>query len=319
MKKIISIIVVLLLAINLFGQTPEKMSYQAIVRDAKNALVANAPVGMRFSIIQGSLNGTAVYVEIQTPTSNANGLVSLEIGEGTVVSGLFSKIDWTAGPYFMKTETDPSGGTAYAVTGTNQLLSVPYALYAKTSGSSLPGPQGPIGPIGPIGPQGPAGGSVHTVGESYGGGIIFYVYDGGQHGLIAAVVDQHAGIRWYGGTNTNTGARGNGIGAGLKNTAIIVANQAPVDGNTFAARVCNEYKVTVGNVIYGDWYLPSKYELQLLQQQKSAVGGIVPGHYWSSTEFDSNLALPAGGPVFGPSQGETGKDNLFPVRAIRAF
>jgi hypothetical protein len=96
----------------------------------------------------------------------------------------------------------------------------------------------------------PAAGTTHFVGENYGGGTVFYVYDGGQHGLIAATADQSTGIRWYGGTNTSTRARADGIGAGLKNTAIIIANQGPVDGNAFAATVCNEYLVTVGGVTY---------------------------------------------------------------------
>jgi hypothetical protein len=106
---------------------------------------------------------------MQTPTSNANGLVSLEIGGGTVVSGNMATINWANGPYFIKTETDPTGGSSYTITGTSQLLSAPYALYAKTSGSSTPGPAGPqgpigltgptgaMGPVGATGPQGPAG------------------------------------------------------------------------------------------------------------------------------------------------------------------
>ena len=132
-----------------FAQAPEKMSYQAVVRNTTNNLVTNQPVGMQISILQGSATGTAVYVETQTPTSNANGLVSLEIGGGSVVSGNMATINWANGPYFIKTETDPTGGSTYTITGTSQLLSTPYALYAKTSGSSIPGPAGPIGPQGP--------------------------------------------------------------------------------------------------------------------------------------------------------------------------
>jgi hypothetical protein len=120
----------LLLTLSSFAQAPEKMSYQAVIRGANNALVTNQQVGMQISILQGS---TAVYEEIQTPTSNTNGLVSLEIGTGTVISGSFTAIDWSAGTYFIKTETDPTGGTNYTITGTSQLLSVPFALYAKTS------------------------------------------------------------------------------------------------------------------------------------------------------------------------------------------
>jgi len=133
MKKIITICAVLLMTASVFAQSPEKMSYQAVVRDGSNNLVTSSAVGMQLSILQGSASGTAVYVETQTPTSNANGLVSVEIGSGTVVSGNFTNINWSNGPYFIKTETDPTGGTSYSITGTSQLLSVPYALHAKTA------------------------------------------------------------------------------------------------------------------------------------------------------------------------------------------
>ncbi len=117
------------------AQSPEKLSYQAVVRDASDNLVTNQSVGMQISILQGSAGGTAVYVETQTPTTNTNGLVTIEIGSGTVVTGDFTTIDWTNGPYFIKTETDLAGGANYTITGTSQLLSVPYALHAKTAGS----------------------------------------------------------------------------------------------------------------------------------------------------------------------------------------
>jgi hypothetical protein len=132
--------------------------------------------------------------------------------------------------------------------------------------------------------------TTHSIGESYGGGIVFYVYDNGQHGLIASTADQSTGIRGFGGTYTYTRARADGVGAGLKNTAIIIANQGAVDGAPFAATVCNEYSITVGGVTYGDWYLPSKYELNLLYLQKVVVGGFVNNNYWSSSETDTNTA-----------------------------
>ncbi|AUC84293.1 hypothetical protein CW731_02810 [Polaribacter sp. ALD11] len=108
------------------------MSYQAVVRDASNTLVSTQAVGMQISILQGS---TPVYVEAQTPTTNANGLVSLEIGTGTLLSGDFTTINWANDAYFIKTETDPTGGTNYTITVTTQLMSVPYALHAKTAES----------------------------------------------------------------------------------------------------------------------------------------------------------------------------------------
>lgn len=93
MKRIIAICAAILMSASLWAQSPEKMSYQAAVRDGSNNLVASTAVGMQISILQGSSSGTAVYVETQTPTSNANGLVSLEIGDGTAVSGDFTIID----------------------------------------------------------------------------------------------------------------------------------------------------------------------------------------------------------------------------------
>jgi hypothetical protein len=157
----------------------------------------------------------------------------------------------------------------------------------------------------------------HTIGESYGGGIVFYVYDGGQHGLIAATTDQSTGIRWYGGTNTNTRGRADGVGAGKANTAIIIANQAPVDGAAFSATVCNEYSVTAGGVTYGDWYLPSKHELNLLYLQKTVVGGFSNGAYWSSTEGDASDAW--GQSFTSGAQANNGKNGTLYIRAVRAF
>ncbi|MFM7721999.1 MAG: hypothetical protein ACKO7C_03240, partial [Bacteroidota bacterium] len=109
-KKIISICAAILMTAAVFAQAPNKMSYQAVIRNSSNALVTNSAVGMRISILQTNPSGTAVYVETQTPTTNANGLATLEIGGGTVVSGNFANINWANGPYFVKTETDPTGG-----------------------------------------------------------------------------------------------------------------------------------------------------------------------------------------------------------------
>ena len=137
MKKIITIYAAILMTASVFAQAPNKMSYQAVIRNISNALVTSSAVGMQISILQGSSTGTPVYVETQTPTTNANGLASIEIGGGTVVSGNFSTIDWANGPYFVKTETDPSGGANFSITGTSQFLSVPYALHARNTDSWL--------------------------------------------------------------------------------------------------------------------------------------------------------------------------------------
>jgi hypothetical protein len=133
MKRISLISVLLFVAVQLWAQAPEKMSYQAVIRNNSNQLVVNQQVGMYISILQGSSNGSVVYAETQSPTSNANGLVTLEIGTGNVVSGDFAAINWSDGPFFIQTETDPTGGTAYSISGVSQLLSVPYALHAKSA------------------------------------------------------------------------------------------------------------------------------------------------------------------------------------------
>src|SRR5882757_2194062 len=131
--------VFLTFSFRLFGQAPERMSYQAIVRNSDNNAVLNTKIQMRISILQGSPNGAGVYSEIQTPTTDGGGLIAIEIGDGSIIIGTFESIDWSVGPFFIKTEMDPNGGTNYSITGTSQLLSVPYALYAKTSGNGFSG------------------------------------------------------------------------------------------------------------------------------------------------------------------------------------
>jgi hypothetical protein len=137
MKNSYAILVALFIVATTFAQVPEQMRYQAIVRNATGSLVTNQQVGMQISILQTTVDGTAVYVETQTPITNANGLVSIAIGTGTPVNGTFATIDWSADTYFIKTETDPTGSTSYSIIGTSQLLSVPYALHAKTVATAI--------------------------------------------------------------------------------------------------------------------------------------------------------------------------------------
>jgi uncharacterized protein (TIGR02145 family) len=135
MNRIFTVLSAVLLTASLWAQAPQKFSYQAVVRDANNVLVNTKKVGIKISLLQGSETGNAVYVETHTPTSNANGLVSISIGGGAVVSGDFASVNWANGPYFVNTEIDPAGSTNYSLTTTSQLLSVPYALHA---GNALP-------------------------------------------------------------------------------------------------------------------------------------------------------------------------------------
>jgi len=142
-KRILAVVVAIVITVIIAqAQAPQLMSFQSVVRDSTGKLVTNKSVGLRLSILQGSISGTAVYVETQTTTANANGLVTTQVGGGTVVSGTFSAIDWSAGPYYIKSEIDPTGGTSYLVAGTTQLLSVAYALYANSAGSTSTGSSG---------------------------------------------------------------------------------------------------------------------------------------------------------------------------------
>jgi uncharacterized protein (TIGR02145 family) len=131
MKKIIFFLLGILFCSLLKAQVPQGISHQAVIRNSLNEIVTNSTIGIRVSILQGSPTGTVVYMETHTPVSNANGLITYIIGQGVVGTGDFNTIDWSTGSYYLKTEADPTGGSNYTITGTSQLLSVPYALYAS--------------------------------------------------------------------------------------------------------------------------------------------------------------------------------------------
>ena len=365
MRKLFTILLAVFLTATVWAQSPNKMSYQAVIRNSSDALVTNTQIGLEVNIRQGTTSGTVVYTETQTPTTNANGLVSIEIGGG---SG-FNTIDWANGPYFIETKTDPAGGTDYTITGTSQLLSVPYALHAKTA-ESVSGTITETDPVftawdkdyadlinTPAAADGSetkvtagtnvtvtgsgttaspyvvnatagSGSTTYSVGDFAQGGIVFWVDETGQHGLVAAKEDQSTGVRWYAGTYGNTQAKGDGPFSGEANTSIIIAAQVAIgdDGSTYAARICNELQVTEGGKTYGDWYLPSKEELDLMYQNKATIdatagvnggSGFASAYYWSSTEDLNDYAWGQG---FGNgSQGDSDKGVTLRVRAVRAF
>ncbi len=162
MKRLLTITLVCLAALS-FGQAPDLINYQGIARNNSGAALNAQSIGLRLTIRQTSATGTTVYQETHNPTTNQFGLFTVQIGGGTVVSGTFGSISWGTDAYYLEVEMDENGGTAYSQMGTSQLVSVPYALYAKTSGSSTPGPTGPTGPqgvtgaVGATGPQGTTG------------------------------------------------------------------------------------------------------------------------------------------------------------------
>ena len=134
MKKFtLSVFWVLSLSLILVAQTPQSFRYQAVVRDLSGNIIADQSVSFRVSILQSSETGIAVYSEIHSGTTNAFGLITFDVGTGTVESGLFGDIDWAGDTFFIKMEIDTQGGTNFEFMGTSQLLSVPYALHSNTS------------------------------------------------------------------------------------------------------------------------------------------------------------------------------------------
>ena len=131
MKKILTLGFALFMTAFLYAQTPKKMSYQAILRNADYSIISNQDVTVQVSVLKGEENEDAVYQEIHHVKTGPSGLISLQIGMGKSNSGTFANIDWSKGPFFIKTETDPNGGEDYLISSTTELMSVPYAMYAE--------------------------------------------------------------------------------------------------------------------------------------------------------------------------------------------
>lgn len=289
MRKIYLILIGVLLTASIHAQAPQKMSYQAIIRNSSDVLITSTTVGMKISILQGSSSGTIVYSETHSANTNSNGLVSLEIGTGAPLTGTFANIDWATGPFFIKTETDPTGATNYSITGTSQLMSVPYALFSANSN---------------------VGGFSHYLGEPFNGGIIFYLYkgnDGKEHGLIVSLTESSL-LQWQ---DSRSIVNANRTEDGAYNTGLMF--NSPV----------KNYILGLGS----GWYLPSIDELSLLYYNRFTVqkalrsGGNTllskDSNYWSSTEFDS---LQAFNLIFSRGYGViSDKYSTFLARGIKSF
>ena len=133
MKRLITMLFVLCITTAIFAQAPNVFNYQGVARDLSGNPLLDQNIGLRISILQGSISGVEAYKELHLISTNEAGLFNIHIGGGTPVSGGIETIDWGNGPYFLKIEMDPEGGSNYQLMGTNQLLSVPYALYAEKS------------------------------------------------------------------------------------------------------------------------------------------------------------------------------------------
>ena len=162
---------------------------------------------------------------------------------------------------------------------------------------------------------------VYEVGDNAQGGIVFWIDETGEHGLVCAKTDQSSSIQWWAGTLGDTHAKGNRPFSGEMNTCIIIAAHVAIGGiNTdSAAFICSLLQITESGKTYGDWYLPSIEELNLMLDNlhQWGDGGFALSKYWSSTEFNGSNAYYKD--FSNGSQNNHLKDQFYHVRAVRAF
>ncbi len=341
-RKLISLSISMLLAIAGFAQSPQALSYQALLRDGANQIIANSAVSTQISILQGAVDGTAVYVETHDLTTNANGLISTQIGHGTLVSGTFDAIDWANGPFFIKTETDPDGGTNYTIENTSQVLSVPYALHsnrASLADTATFASKADTANIALLAEMLSGGISAEyildlnqrlmqlepdpQIGDYRYGGIVFWIDPlNPKHGMVISIENlaENTKVNWSAGANQVTGATSEAFGEGYANTEKIIA--AHGEGN-YAAWICHTYK----KGIYDNWALPSVDEcaevyknIALINEACVANGGIAISSqvFWTSCESGKDYAKTK---YMTSTGGGGGVKVGYPhrVRAIRAF
>jgi len=296
MKTRITFVLAVLLTSISFAQ--QGINYKALIKDGGGNIVASQSITIQFQILQGG-GMINVYQETHTPSTDANGIIIINIGEGAVDSGVFADIDWGADNHYLNVQINTGGGLTDM--GTTQFMSVPYALNAKiaesvTSACDL------------------------AIGDSHEGGIIYYLDASGCHGLTAKATDEPGTYQWSTDSDNyfNTFAFANGIFTGAYNTTKANSYVDPAP----AANVCE----VLADGGYDDWYLPSIYELNLMHLHIGLgnllglgnIGGFQAEAYWSSTERDISTVYNSHF-FFNDWRGWDDKDNSFLVRAIRAF
>ncbi|HNV82611.1 MAG TPA: hypothetical protein PKH45_12265, partial [Tenuifilaceae bacterium] len=167
MKKILLLLIIFgVNFLQVTGQNPSGFNYQAVIRSSNGEIIQNQSVGIRISILKGGINGDAVYVETFSTATNNLGIVNLVIGTGNPKEGKLSDVEWSSDSHFIKVEIDIQGGSNYTEMGTSQLLSVPYAMHAKSASQFKGEPNGD--------PDAPLFEIKNSKGE-----IVFAVYENG--------------------------------------------------------------------------------------------------------------------------------------------
>jgi len=314
MKKItlLSTLCFLLLTIVVNAQTPPNaFNYSAVARNAAGLPIATTTIGIQITILKTSPTGASQYSENHFVNTDAFGLFNLVIGAGAVQSGSMATIDWSNDNYYLKVGMDATGGTNFLTMGTTQLLSVPYALYAKSAGSVSGGGSG--------------GGFTHYIGEEFGGGVIFHLWKdalGVEHGLIIDKTDLSTAQVWSNIDDILIGSSAQSNWDGLSNSNAIFGQAGHTSS---ASALC--LNSTIGG--QSDWYLPSIQELNMLWNnyytvarsltQISGATQMQRYAYWSSTETDDgsfacDFYFGSGTAFYGSS-----KQITYYVRAVRAF
>ena len=259
------------LPVQQFSSAPPGIPYQAEVRNESGEVLAIANVNIRFTLHELAANGTVSYQETHTLTTNELGLFAANIGTGTATQGTFASINWAQTTKFLQVEVD--AGNGFITMGNQQLMSVPYALYAANGPQGPIGPQGlrgEAGPAGPQGPQGPQGASApasngsfsHYIGERFGGGIVFHVYRdtlGEEHGLIVAKHALAYGPFCICDALENFDNPTNSFD-GKHNTEALLSSNLFSQG---AISLVSNFSING----FDDWYLPSIDEVELLMSK----------------------------------------------------